>query len=159
MKIAMGVLAVGAIGLGVLQVPGVTYAVHKFLEPTFEDSRFYTQLEPSAGTEWLGLIVGTVLGLAGIALAYRLWVQDREAPARIRARLAGLHRLFVEQVVLRVKGVIVRTKKGALCDDGSYVKFDSNAMVLIDAEKNPRGTAHLRGRRPAVSPAGLRQDR
>lgn len=39
-----------------------------------------------------------------------------------------------------VKGVIVRTKKPAKRDDGSYVRFDRNAMVLIDAEKNPRGT-------------------
>ncbi len=39
-----------------------------------------------------------------------------------------------------VKGVIVRTKKATRRDDGSYVRFDSNAMVLIDAELNPRGT-------------------
>src|SRR5205085_4023787 len=39
-----------------------------------------------------------------------------------------------------VKGVIVRTKKAMRRDDGSYVRFDSNAMVLIDAEGNPRGT-------------------
>jgi large subunit ribosomal protein L14 len=39
-----------------------------------------------------------------------------------------------------VKGVIVRTKKATRRDDGSYVKFDRNAMVIIDAELNPRGT-------------------
>lgn len=39
-----------------------------------------------------------------------------------------------------VKGVIVRTKKATRRDDGSYVRFDSNAMVLLDAEENPRGT-------------------
>src|SRR3954464_9531190 len=39
-----------------------------------------------------------------------------------------------------VKAVVVRTKKAARRDDGSYVKFDSNALVLIDNEKNPRGT-------------------
>src|SRR5580692_9142343 len=39
-----------------------------------------------------------------------------------------------------VKGVIVRTKKAARRDDGSWVRFDSNALVLIDAEENPRGT-------------------
>ncbi|MEA2295139.1 MAG: NADH-quinone oxidoreductase subunit [Solirubrobacteraceae bacterium] len=94
MKGAMSLLALGAIGLGVLQVPGVTAAVHKFLEPTFADSTLYRRLEPSSITEWLGLGVGTVLGLAGIALAYRLWVVDVEAPARIRARLAGPYRLF-----------------------------------------------------------------
>lgn len=39
-----------------------------------------------------------------------------------------------------VKGVVVRTKKATRRDDGSYVRFDSNALVLIDAENNPRGT-------------------
>ena len=39
-----------------------------------------------------------------------------------------------------IKAVVVRTRKAARRDDGSYVRFDSNALVLIDAEKNPRGT-------------------
>ena len=39
-----------------------------------------------------------------------------------------------------VRGVIVRTKRATRREDGSYVRFDRNAMVLIDAEKNPRGT-------------------
>lgn len=39
-----------------------------------------------------------------------------------------------------VKGVIVRTKKSARRADGSYVRFDSNAIVLIDNDNNPRGT-------------------
>ena len=39
-----------------------------------------------------------------------------------------------------VKGVVVRTAKAVRRSDGSYVRFDSNAMVVIDAEKNPKGT-------------------
>ncbi len=39
-----------------------------------------------------------------------------------------------------VKGVIVRTKKATRRQDGGYVRFDRNAMVIIDAELNPRGT-------------------
>src|SRR6202035_4622243 len=39
-----------------------------------------------------------------------------------------------------VKGVVVRIKRATRREDGSYVRFDSNAMVLIDAEQNPRGT-------------------
>ena len=39
-----------------------------------------------------------------------------------------------------VKGVIVRVKKTTRRDDGSYVRFDRNALVLIDNELNPRGT-------------------
>lgn len=39
-----------------------------------------------------------------------------------------------------VKGVIVRTRKAVRRADGSYIRFDSNAIVLIDAQMNPRGT-------------------
>ena len=39
-----------------------------------------------------------------------------------------------------VTGVVVRTKKAMRREDGSYVRFDRNAMVIIDAEENPRGT-------------------
>src|SRR5579871_405868 len=39
-----------------------------------------------------------------------------------------------------VRGVIVRCKQPTRRPDGSYVRFDRNALVLIDNEKNPRGT-------------------
>ena len=39
-----------------------------------------------------------------------------------------------------VKAVIVRTKSGARREDGSYIKFDENAAVVINADKSPRGT-------------------
>ena len=39
-----------------------------------------------------------------------------------------------------VKAVIVRTKKETRRPDGSYIRFDSNAAVLIDNDRNPRGT-------------------
>ena len=39
-----------------------------------------------------------------------------------------------------VKGVIVRVKHNTRREDGSYVRFDRNALVIIDAEGNPRGT-------------------
>jgi large subunit ribosomal protein L14 len=39
-----------------------------------------------------------------------------------------------------VRGVIVRTKNPARRNDGSYVRFDNNAVVLIDKDNNPRGT-------------------
>ena len=39
-----------------------------------------------------------------------------------------------------VKGVIVRTKKGVSRPDGSYIKFDDNAAVIIDNQKLPKGT-------------------
>lgn len=39
-----------------------------------------------------------------------------------------------------VKGVIVRVKKNTRRADGSYVRFDRNALVLVDQDGNPRGT-------------------
>ena len=39
-----------------------------------------------------------------------------------------------------VKAIIVRTKKEIRRPDGSYIKFDENAAVVIDAQLNPRGT-------------------
>lgn len=39
-----------------------------------------------------------------------------------------------------VKAVIVRTVKGARRKDGSYIRFDENAAVIIKEDKNPRGT-------------------
>jgi len=68
-----------------------------------------------------------------------------------RRRYAGLGDIIVASVKKAipgsevkpgtiVKGVIVRTKKATRRSDGSYVRFDRNALVLIDAEGNPRGT-------------------
>jgi large subunit ribosomal protein L14 len=39
-----------------------------------------------------------------------------------------------------VKAVVVRTKKGHGREDGTYIAFDENAAVIIDANNNPRGT-------------------
>ena len=39
-----------------------------------------------------------------------------------------------------VKAVIVRTKTGARRKDGTYIKFDENACVIIKEDKSPRGT-------------------
>lgn len=39
-----------------------------------------------------------------------------------------------------IKAVIVRTCHGLRRNDGSYIKFDENAAVLINEQKNPRGT-------------------
>jgi NADH-quinone oxidoreductase subunit L len=92
MKAAMGVLAVGAAVLGLLQIPHVTHVVDHFLEPTFEGSELATH-EPSDALINLGLLLGAVVGLAGIALAYYLWVVRPELPERIRERLRPLYEL------------------------------------------------------------------
>src|SRR5215813_12673333 len=53
--------------------------------------------------------------------------------------LGGTRRRYAEPGDV-VRGVVVRCKKPTRRDDGSYVRFDRNAMVIIDAEQNPRGT-------------------
>jgi large subunit ribosomal protein L14 len=40
----------------------------------------------------------------------------------------------------KARGVVVRTKRSTRRPDGSYVRFDSNAIVLLDANNEPRGT-------------------
>lgn len=68
-----------------------------------------------------------------------------------RRRTAGLGDIIVASVKKAmpasdvkqgavVKGVIVRTSKNTRREDGSYVRFDHNAMVIIDEEGNPKGT-------------------
>ena len=39
-----------------------------------------------------------------------------------------------------IKGVVVRTRVATRREDGSYVRFDRNAAVVIDKDNNPRGT-------------------
>src|SRR5918994_2195288 len=69
MRIAMSALGLGALFGGLIQVPGVTDVLDKFLEPTFEDSPL-AAIHPSDGAEYMGLATGAALSLAGVALAY-----------------------------------------------------------------------------------------
>ncbi len=39
-----------------------------------------------------------------------------------------------------VRGVVVRTAKSVRRKDGSYIRFDKNALVLLDKDNNPRGS-------------------
>ena len=39
-----------------------------------------------------------------------------------------------------LKAVVVRTASGVRRDDGTYIRFDENAAVIIKEDKNPRGT-------------------
>jgi large subunit ribosomal protein L14 len=68
-----------------------------------------------------------------------------------KRRTAGLGDIIVVSVKSVIPGseikkktvcraVIVRCKQPTRRDDGSYIRFDSNAVVIIDTEKNPRGT-------------------
>ena len=97
MKIAMGGLAILATVGGIVQIPKVNESLHHFLDPTFHDSRFYEELEPSGGLVLIGMVVGAALGLLGIFIAYTLWVKRPEVPARLQHRFAFVLRLEVNR--------------------------------------------------------------
>jgi NADH-quinone oxidoreductase subunit L len=94
MKGAMGLLAVLAVIGGVLQIPFVTDWLEHFLEPTFADA---PHAGPSDGLTVIGMVVATVVALAGIYAAYVIWVLRPGTSARVRERLAPLHLLFVNK--------------------------------------------------------------
>lgn len=96
MKVAMGGLAVLATIGGFLQIPGVTDAIHHFLEPTFHDSELYESIHPSVTAEWIGLAVGALIGATGIFVAWRIYGQGGTAAA-FQARFAPVHKFFVNK--------------------------------------------------------------
>jgi len=103
MKIAMSALAVLAVLGGLVQIPGIDDAVTRFLEPTFADSK-YVHVEPSTGTAWLGLIVGALIAIAGISVAYRIWVARRGTSTQLRERFSGVyvflsHKWYFDEII------------------------------------------------------------
>jgi NADH-quinone oxidoreductase subunit L len=100
MRVAMGVLALGAIGAGLTQIPKVDFVIDDFLRPTFANSPLY---EPHTrnGLLVFGLVLGTVLGLAGIAIAYRIWGRpsgrETSPTVALRERLKPLYELSVNK--------------------------------------------------------------
>jgi NADH-quinone oxidoreductase subunit L len=96
MRIAMGLLALGAVGAGLIQIPKVDFVIDDFLRPSFATAKEY---EPHTKTGLLviGLTLGTLIGLAGIALAYRIWVARPGTSAAIQARTRPLYELFVNK--------------------------------------------------------------
>jgi NADH-quinone oxidoreductase subunit L len=96
MKLAMGTLALLAVVGGFLQIPKVTHVIDHFLEPTFHDSALYER-DPSNGLLLFGLVLGAAVGIAGIGVAYFVWVKNPGMSARVRERLSALHKLFVNK--------------------------------------------------------------
>jgi NADH-quinone oxidoreductase subunit L len=90
MKAPMGILALLAVVGGVLQIPGVDASLNRFLEPTFADSHL-ARLDPSTGSAWVGLIIGAAVAIAGIGVAYRVWIAAPGTSARLQARFGALH--------------------------------------------------------------------
>jgi NADH-quinone oxidoreductase subunit L len=96
MRVAMVILAIGAIGAGFAQIPQLDFVITDFLRPTFADASNY---EPHTrdGLLVFGLTLGTLLGLAGIAIAYRVWVARPGTAAALRARLPRTYELLANK--------------------------------------------------------------
>jgi NADH-quinone oxidoreductase subunit L len=90
MRVAMAILAFLALFGGLIQVPGVDNAVANFLDPVFAGSPL-AAIHPSTSWSWIGLGIGAVVSLAGIGVAYWLYVVRPEVPAMLQRRLAWLH--------------------------------------------------------------------
>jgi NADH-quinone oxidoreductase subunit L len=120
MRIAMGVLALLSIIAGVIQLPGITAGMEHFLEGSFEDSKLF-HIEPSDGSAYLGLLVGGVLSIAGIGLAYLAYVARPGMTARLRSRMGGVHDFlqhkwyFDEAIDFLVYRPVIRV--GQFCDN------------------------------------------
>src|SRR5215204_3542677 len=96
MKAAMGPLALLSIVGGIVAIPGVSDILEKFLEPTFEDSRFH-DTAPTTGAEVWGLVAGGVISILGIGLAWWVYVREPGTAAHVRERFAWLHRFLVNK--------------------------------------------------------------
>jgi NADH-quinone oxidoreductase subunit L len=90
MKAAMGPLALLALVAGAVQIPGATDVIEHFLEPTFEDSRFH-DTAPTEGSELIGLVVGGLIAIAAIAVAFTVYLRRPGTTDRLRERFAGVH--------------------------------------------------------------------
>jgi NADH-quinone oxidoreductase subunit L len=90
MKFPMGLLALLALVGGWIEVPGIDAAISRFLAPTFAASPLFG-LNPSNGEAWTGLIIGVLVGLLGIWIAFALYIRQPGAPARLRERLPVVH--------------------------------------------------------------------
>jgi len=103
MKIAMSTLAVLALIGGVLQIPGIDDAITKFLDPTFADSK-YAHTEVATAPAWVGLVVGALIAIAGISIAYRIWVARPGTSLRLRERFTGVyvflsHKWYFDEII------------------------------------------------------------
>ncbi len=96
MKIAMGLLAVGAVGAGLIQIPRTDFVIDKFLAPTFVGAATQTVHE-RIPLLVVGLTLGTALGLIGIGLAYYVWVRRPGTAAVLRQRLPLLYTLLANK--------------------------------------------------------------
>jgi NADH-quinone oxidoreductase subunit L len=90
MKIAMTILGFGALFAGFIQIPGVDDVVHRFLHGSFLDSSLYEQ-GPSTTAAYRGLLIGGLISVLGIAIAYYAYLRRPGTTAELIKRFPWLH--------------------------------------------------------------------
>src|SRR4051812_31886706 len=90
MRAAMAPLAVLSVIGGIVLIPGVTDWLEKWLEPSFEGSKHFNDI-PGSGAEWTGLVLGGAIALAGIAIAWAVYMRRPGTTLRWRDRFSGVH--------------------------------------------------------------------
>ena len=80
---------------GIIQIPGVDAGINRFLAPTFANSRL-AQIDPTTGTSWEGLIIGALVSVLGIGIAYRIYVLKPGTSTRLRERFSAVYTLLSE---------------------------------------------------------------
>jgi len=129
MRVAMALLAVGSVGAGLLQIPKVDFVIDDFLKPSFGDSSLYAT-HTRNGLLALGLALGAVIGLAGIAIAYRVWVARPGTASAVRARVPAVYRLLSREWYFDdlINALIVRPATQA----GRFARYSFERLVVDD---------------------------
>jgi NADH-quinone oxidoreductase subunit L len=91
MKVAMAVLAFGALFGGLIQIPGVTDVLESFLEPVFAASPIAAGVHVSTTDAYIGLAVGGICSLLGIGAAFYMYMVAPGSTVRLRDRFRRLH--------------------------------------------------------------------
>ncbi|HXR28109.1 MAG TPA: NADH-quinone oxidoreductase subunit L [Solirubrobacteraceae bacterium] len=127
MRVAMIVLAVGATVAGLIQIPKVDFVIDDFLRPSFASSPLY---EPHTknGLLVFGLVLGTLLALAGIAIAYRIWVARPGLAPALQARMPALYSLLAHKWYFDelIDALVVRPAASA----GRFARYTFERRVI-----------------------------
>jgi NADH-quinone oxidoreductase subunit L len=88
----IGVLGVGALAAGLLEIPGVTHGMRNFLEPAVPRA-----VEATGGQELFTSVLSVVVGLAGLAVAWMIWGPAGRGADSYRRASEPLPRVFAEK--------------------------------------------------------------
>ncbi len=98
MKVAMTILAILAVVAGFIQVAGVDDVITKFLAPAFVNTPLASAAdEPSTRNAWIGLVIGAVIGLGGITIAYGIYVARPGTATKLQNAFPWLHNFLVHK--------------------------------------------------------------